>query len=481
MTANLLQMQHSCNASALLAKTVAYHHRKQEFSAPEVVSYLMGWGDHYISHPFQTIHWNSVTVLLKQSFPFLRDYQVKTCTSTQDSHVTVDKRSPETKYISVEIHKGNLHIHDQVWEYVDHGYEFEQLSYLECFLNTYDIRSAANMPLVHKKAGPWFPSTNNSNSRPFYSASMLALLKPWQDIQMLKKNEETFEMVFSSFMASAPQKVQTIVGNIQYFHNCADQVKCEEEKMQLTHNFNYALVPPGEHLDDTCDDSEGPAGQSTEHCLEWQHYITEADSPSKETHHTEVSTGGVMSTPSSLSIHPSMQLEISAGERSTDESKSSPFDPPSHLNKEQSMAFIIITEHIYQILTSKDPLQLLMVIHGPGGTGKTQLLKAITKMFSDIGIPVRLEGKLYTPGVLFLPAKEHHAVICGSIDRVHKLLADVVTAFHLANTRTMVDAPFTGLSVVLLVAGHNRVLYSQHPTTCKFRKFKSQTRYGLTF
>jgi len=94
------RQQHSCNASALLAKTVAYHRRdeahnsdirtlnkrllqrcanalsrEQEFSAPEVVSYIMGWGDHYVSHPFQTIHWSSVTALLKRSFPFLRDYQ----------------------------------------------------------------------------------------------------------------------------------------------------------------------------------------------------------------------------------------------------------------------------------------------------------------------------------------------------------------------------------------------------------------------
>jgi hypothetical protein len=84
------RQQHSCNASALLAKTVAYHRRdeahnsdihtlnkqllqrcanalsrEQEFSAPEVVSYIMGWGDRYVSHPFQTIHWSSVTGLLK--------------------------------------------------------------------------------------------------------------------------------------------------------------------------------------------------------------------------------------------------------------------------------------------------------------------------------------------------------------------------------------------------------------------------------
>jgi hypothetical protein len=30
--------------------------KEQEFSVPEVVSHLMGWGDHFISHFFITIY-----------------------------------------------------------------------------------------------------------------------------------------------------------------------------------------------------------------------------------------------------------------------------------------------------------------------------------------------------------------------------------------------------------------------------------------
>jgi hypothetical protein len=79
----------SSNTSALLAKTFTFHHaserrnfdlvaankkliqqcmntlsREQELSAPEVTSYLMGWGDRYISHHFKTIPWFSVVSLL---------------------------------------------------------------------------------------------------------------------------------------------------------------------------------------------------------------------------------------------------------------------------------------------------------------------------------------------------------------------------------------------------------------------------------
>jgi hypothetical protein len=84
----------SSNASALLANKIAFHRaserynsditllnkrllqrcantlsREQEFSGPEVISYLMGWGDRYISHYFVPIFWNDVVSTIKNSFP----------------------------------------------------------------------------------------------------------------------------------------------------------------------------------------------------------------------------------------------------------------------------------------------------------------------------------------------------------------------------------------------------------------------------
>jgi hypothetical protein len=88
--------QHSSNASALLAKSFAFQQardkchsnvqelnkhliqrcanslsREQEFSAPEVASYLMKWKDRYISHHFETIYFFSVVNLLKKTWPQL--------------------------------------------------------------------------------------------------------------------------------------------------------------------------------------------------------------------------------------------------------------------------------------------------------------------------------------------------------------------------------------------------------------------------
>ncbi|KAF8124058.1 hypothetical protein EV363DRAFT_1178411 [Boletus edulis] len=92
--------QRSSNASALLAKAFMYKTRslsekevttvqqlnrrlvqrcantltrEQELSAPEVISYLMGWGDRYISHQFVPIHFNSVIRHLKSTWPSLNE------------------------------------------------------------------------------------------------------------------------------------------------------------------------------------------------------------------------------------------------------------------------------------------------------------------------------------------------------------------------------------------------------------------------
>ena len=87
---------HNSNASALLAKGLAYKgqltpsqqqnvdlnkrllqrctntlSRQHEFSAPEVVSYLMGWGDRYISHTYVKIYWDQITAQLRKTFPNL--------------------------------------------------------------------------------------------------------------------------------------------------------------------------------------------------------------------------------------------------------------------------------------------------------------------------------------------------------------------------------------------------------------------------
>jgi hypothetical protein len=86
----------SSDLSALVAKQYAYHddhnpylgnlresHRlllfclvhainhEQQFAAPMVISYLMGWGDTYVSHYYVSIYWSPFFLLLTDMYPKL--------------------------------------------------------------------------------------------------------------------------------------------------------------------------------------------------------------------------------------------------------------------------------------------------------------------------------------------------------------------------------------------------------------------------
>ena len=92
------RQQTNSNASALLSKGLVYHFKDQKFvneirertrlllfrahlsvnrhseqSAPQVISYLMGWGDSVFSHQYVPLYWTSVVSYLKRMCPELTE------------------------------------------------------------------------------------------------------------------------------------------------------------------------------------------------------------------------------------------------------------------------------------------------------------------------------------------------------------------------------------------------------------------------
>jgi hypothetical protein len=88
----------SSNMSALLARKLAYNRtgsqetnsnrqankrliaqcvntlsRDQELSSQQVVSYIMGWGDRYLSHSYVPIYWTAVIAELRKRFPSMEN------------------------------------------------------------------------------------------------------------------------------------------------------------------------------------------------------------------------------------------------------------------------------------------------------------------------------------------------------------------------------------------------------------------------
>lgn len=155
---------------------------------------------------------------------------------------------------------GKLHVQRQVEDYAFRGSEFEDMGFLSFTVETYERRIVtqnANVDDTHqveenhhvstnetcryltdhpKKTthtrarrsenhnfllnivGTWLPRRDGEeNTRPYYFASMLALLKPWREIEDLKADGETWQSTFDIFMETASRRDRDVVAGCQYF------------------------------------------------------------------------------------------------------------------------------------------------------------------------------------------------------------------------------------------------------------------------
>ena len=295
------KQQRSSNVSALLAKRVAFHTaeergrtdltdinkrliqrcsntltRDREFSGPEIMAYLMGWGDRFESHYYVGISADALTEALKQKFPGLRSPQDR-ARPTPRSTTADDSRGLEAgddRSHTVTMVSGEITLKDQLHEYMYRGEELSGMSFFFFMLDTYDakakhvevgmgdhqvteegghglrgrppnqrvpyrqgftragrcrvMRTSGHETLPHFMGG-WFPRNDKPNERELYCASILALLKPWTDLSELKADDENFEQPFRSFVSAAPKKTLDIIENIQYYYECYDGAKRRQE------------------------------------------------------------------------------------------------------------------------------------------------------------------------------------------------------------------------------------------------------------
>lgn len=178
---------------------------------------------------------------------------------------------------------GKLHVQRQVEDYAFRGSEFEDMGFLSFTVETYERRIVtqnANVDDTHqveenhhvstnetcryltdhpKKTthtrarrsenhnflpnivGTWLPRRNGEeNTRPYYFASMLALLKPWREIEDLKADGETWQSTFDIFMETASRRDRDVVAGCQYFYDSRNSrvVRDVEEDTSLNDESN---------------------------------------------------------------------------------------------------------------------------------------------------------------------------------------------------------------------------------------------------
>jgi Helitron helicase-like domain at N-terminus len=299
------KQKRSSNVSALLAKRVAFHSveekkrndltnvnkrliqrcantltRDREFSGPEIISYLMGWGDRFESHHYATIYTDAIMAGLKERFPGLRrprqrQVQVEQTHGSNPAVETPALAANDEGTHIITMVSGVMTLKDQLHEYMFRGDEMAELNLFTFLLDTYDAkaeggndmqntqqdftaprtRSSGRVPnqrvpyregfsrvgrcrvfrteghetLPHL-VGRWLPRNDRPNERELYCASVLALLKPWADLSDLKTDTETFDQSFQTFLIDSSKTTRDIIENIQYYYECYDGAKSRQDE-----------------------------------------------------------------------------------------------------------------------------------------------------------------------------------------------------------------------------------------------------------
>jgi hypothetical protein len=300
--------------------------------------------------------------------------------------------------------------------------------------------------------GEWFPRRDDPHRFPLYCATILAIFKPWRTLTDLKRNDESFAHAFHNFLTATSATVKRVIENVHYFYECSDKARERRITSDSLAETEWART---EHLDDVdVDEMEEFADDATAACQA----ITESDIEhaadgvfsSREELYAEVA----MNIAEDSNIFAKSQLETSrdtpspilaaaathdqlqkcalwsnflAGYENTDDDEdpsncvqvdrgrvilhsgdeqidvnvgyaeavpdhTPKFQPPTTLNHEQRIAYNIVANHL------QTGLPLLMILEGEGGTGKSQLLSIIARMFDDVGAAHKL-ARTATSGV----------------------------------------------------------------------------------
>lgn len=158
---------------------------------------------------------------------------------------------------------GRLHVQRQVEDYTLRPTQFEAMGFLTFTVETYERRIVGadmNMEgegccrylLGHPKknshyrvcrleghnslpniVGTWPPRRDGEeNTKSYYYAAMLALLKPWRDLRRLKADFSSWKLAFDTFMETANQRDRDVVAGCQYYYDSRTVIRNEDDEVQ---------------------------------------------------------------------------------------------------------------------------------------------------------------------------------------------------------------------------------------------------------
>ena len=315
--------------------------------------------------------------------------------------------------------------------------------------------------------GRWFPQSDEGETRPFYCASTIALLKPWRNLKTdLKPPDQTWEGAFEDFLDHASWRDKRIIAGLQYFHECASAAVANDSADSA---FSRRLSQDAE---DTHHEDEDVLavneGLSEEGLVE----LKATAVPYREQLHgllaievarrakifsNEDSSWSCKTTPL-LRIATDEDLQMISSwasqlQANVEQKNARPIPTPptqtdqngsiepladqavstptisllsqvlvnseealdginvAQLKQDQARAYGIIKWHLEQTLKGADPPPLRMVLYGEGGTGKSRVIQTVAKAFNARGSGHMLVKAAYT-GVAasLIDGKTTHAI-----------------------------------------------------------------------
>ena len=294
--------------------------------------------------------------------------------------------------------------------------------------------------------GQWFPRQEEDGKDGLFEAAMLALLKPWRNLSDIKGAHNDFRDAYEHFLGSASAETKDTIKNINFYYECFDTVKTRQGTDSDPVFMGESAIHDG--VDDnvadvlwSTDASDGD-GTNCENTITEEAIMSAANNPynAGELLHADVAISigweaGALdvsddevvaskhASPASMEhlqlaaaweqtlngkpspyeenvepialsvanatfedVLPNAQADVQ-GEPSVTLSSTSPLciDAVDGLNEKQKIVHTIISNNLRAHLQNQNPIQILMIVHGQGGTGKTTLLNAISKTFENHG------------------------------------------------------------------------------------------------
>ena len=319
------------------------------------------------------------------------------------------------------------------------------------------LRSDTAKYYIPVPIGPALPRRDRVHLYARYCRLMLILFKPWRGVDDLRDDGQTWPSAFEAFLETCGQNIKRILNNMQVMHECKDAKDIEDQRRRSTRRqtghsrwskrneteqfagdvieddlldhidsvVNYAsdrraksnadvleclselqqsgiLLPPeGTHRPDSdipmlTNEFTLPQGIDLEDTWKtayatrkdaWKRKLCDDSSPPPATElrstQPEISSFAVAPEPSVVSIEcPEQPATVSVRETLS----------KWLLNTEQARAFSLIATHSQQ--RSEKPLR--MYLGGPGGTGKSRVIAALTDYFARNGESRRLRLASFT-------------------------------------------------------------------------------------